>query len=93
MQHCRVALDSATWLPMKGRLLIYLMSIILRLKQDRSGGASAEHSLLLVFVAIVAALGMLSLGPEIGDYFEVLGNWVPDGEENPPCPFGGCPDP
>jgi Flp pilus assembly pilin Flp len=76
----------------KGRSLVYLTSIFLRLSKDNSGGLAAEHALLIVFIAIAASLGMVALGPGISDYFDAVTRLVPDTEANPPCPFGGCPE-
>ena len=72
------------------RLLIYALSTTRRLAQREDGGLSAEYSFLITFIAIVATLGMVSLGPSIADLFEAVGGAVPDTSENPPCPFGGC---
>ncbi len=71
--------------------MIYLMSIFLRLTKDDSGGLSAEYSFLIVFIAIATSLGMLALGPGIAEYFEGISRLVPDTQDNPPCPMGGCP--
>ncbi len=70
--------------------MYFLMSIWRRLVKDDSGGLSAEYSFLIVFIAIVAGLGMLIVGDGIGYYFEALTRIVPDTQENPPCPLGGC---
>ena len=72
--------------------LVYLMSIILRLRKDNSGAVASEYSVLIAFIAIVAAVGMVALGPNIADFFGVIADWVPEPEpESPPCPLGGPP--
>lgn len=70
------------------RALLYMQSLILRLKSDDSGAVAAEYAFLIVFIAIVAVLGMVLLGPNIANYFEALTRLVPDSSANPPCPFG-----
>lgn len=72
------------------QLLIYLVLTARRLARNDDGGLAAEYSFLITFIAIVATLGMVSLGPSIADFFEAVGGAVPDTSENPPCPFGGC---
>ena len=72
--------------------MVNLISIILRLTKDDSGAVASEYTFLVAFIAIVAAVGMVALGPSIGDFFGVIADWVPDTSdpENAPCPFGGC---
>ena len=77
------------------RFLVYIQSLFYRLASDVSGAVSGEYSFLIVFIAIVATLGMILLGPNISDYFAAVGaGAVPnpvDAQGKPPCPFGGCP--
>ncbi len=70
------------------------MSIILRLRKDNSGAVASEYSVLIAFIAIVAAVGMVALGPNIADFFGVIADWVPDTSDpaDAPCPLG-CPPP
>lgn len=68
-----------------------LKSVLLRLVRDGSASVSAEYAFLIAFIAIVASLGMVVLGPSIADYFGAVTNVVPDTSANPPCPLGGCP--
>ena len=70
------------------RSLVYVQSLILRLIKDDSGALAAEYGFLITFIAIVAALGMVVLGPSIADYFEAITRVVPDTSVNPPCPLG-----
>lgn len=72
------------------RALLYIQSLILRLKSDDTGAVAAEYAFLIVFIAIIAILGMVLLGPSIADYFEALTRLVPDTSETPPCPLGDC---
>ncbi len=70
------------------RALLYIQSLILRLKSDNSGAVSAEYAFLITFIAIVATLGMVFMGPGIAEYFDAITRLVPDSQANPPCPFG-----
>lgn len=72
------------------RALLYMQSLILRLTKNDSGAVSAEYAFLIVFIAIVATLGMVLIGPSIADYFEAVTRVVPDTSANPPCPLGDC---
>jgi len=72
------------------RALIYIKWLILRLKSDDSGAVAAEYAYLIVFIAIVAALGMVLIGPNIADYFDAVTRLIPDTSETPPCPLGDC---
>ena len=71
--------------------LVYILSIILRFTKDDSGSVAAEYSFLITFIAIVATLGMVALGPSIADFFFEVGDAIPDTQASPPCPLGGCP--
>lgn len=51
---------------------------------------AAEYTFLIVFISIIAVLGMVVLGPSISDFFTAVGGAVPDTEANPPCPLGNC---
>lgn len=70
--------------------LLYMQSLILRLKRDDSGAVAVEYTFLIVFIAIVATLGMVLIGPSIADYFDAVTRVVPDTSANPPCPLGDC---
>lgn len=70
------------------RFLVYLCWFFIELKKDVAGAVSAEYSFLIVFIAIVATLGMVLLGPNIAYYFDAVTRLVPDTSANPPCPFG-----
>jgi len=70
------------------RLLASLQRIIWDIKEDHAGAVSAEYAFLLAFIAIVATLGMVLIGPSIADYFEAVTRTVPDTSVIPPCPLG-----
>ncbi len=70
------------------RSLVYLQSLFFRLTKDNSGAVSAEYTFLITFIAIVATLGMVFLGPPIANYFPAVGGWIPDTQLNPVSPLG-----
>lgn len=72
------------------RLLLYLRWFFIELKNDEAGAVAAEYAYLIVFIAIVATLGMVLIGPSIADYFDAVTRMVPDTSETPPCPLGDC---
>jgi Flp pilus assembly pilin Flp len=73
------------------RTLVYIKSAFLRLARDNSGATASEYALLVTFIAIVAAGGMVFLGPEIADYFGAVANGrVPNPSAIPTCGLGGC---
>ncbi len=52
---------------------------------------ASEYALLITFIAIIAATGMVLLGPNIAAYFAAVGaGAVPNTLGTPPCPLGGC---
>lgn len=65
-----------------------IKTAILRFAKSKSGAVASEYALLIVFIAIVATLGMVLLGPNIAYYFDAVTRLVPDTSANPPCPFG-----
>lgn len=73
------------------RTLVNIQSVLLRLISDSSGAAASEYALLITFIAIIAAGGMVFLGPEIADYFGAVANGrVPNPSATPTCGLGGC---
>lgn len=70
------------------RFLVSLQLFLPALTKDESGAVSAEYAFLVAFVAIVATLGMVLIGPSIADYFDAVTRTVPDTSVNPPCPLG-----
>jgi Flp pilus assembly pilin Flp len=73
------------------RTLVYIKSAFLRLARDNSGATASEYALLVTFIAIIAAGGMVFLGPEIADYFGAVANGrVPNPSAVPTCGLGGC---
>jgi Flp pilus assembly pilin Flp len=65
-----------------------IKTAILRFAKSESGAVASEYALLIVFIAIVATLGMVILGPGLADYFDAVTRLVPNTSANPPCPFG-----
>ncbi len=55
-------------------VLLCLYELLFRIKSEEHGAVSAEYSLLVVFIAIVAAIGMVTLGSSLNDYFVTFGN-------------------
>ena len=53
--------------------LVYLYEVLFRLRRDTLGAVAAEYAFLLVFISIVAAIGMAILGGGLLDYFSALG--------------------
>lgn len=73
------------------RIIVYIQSALFRLAKDNSGAAASEYALLITFIAIIAASGMVFLGPEIADYFGAVANGrVPNPSAIPTCGLGGC---
>ena len=73
------------------RTLTYIQSVFLRLARNKSGAMASEYALLVTFIAIIAAGGMVFLGPEIADYFSAVANGkVPNPSATPTCGLGGC---
>lgn len=72
------------------RHLVSLKFLFVRLIYDGSASVSAEYAFLITFIAIVASLGMIALGPGIADYFTALSGLVPDASVDPVCPLGTC---
>ena len=54
--------------------LIYLCGVLFRIKREEHGAVAAEYAFLIVFIAIAAAIGMVTLGNSISDYFITFGN-------------------
>lgn len=70
---------------------VYIQSLFLRLTKDDSGAVASEYAFLITFISIIAAAGMVFLGPSIADYFGAVGaGAVPNTQGTPLCPFGGC---
>ncbi len=53
-----------------------LKSVFVNLVRDESGAAATEYALLIVFIAIVAATGMLVLGNGLNTLFANIGDAV-----------------
>lgn len=70
------------------RFLVYLRWFFFELKKNEAGAVAAEYAYLIAFIAIVATLGMVLIGPSIADYFDAVTRLVPDNSATPSCPFG-----
>ena len=55
-------------------VLFCLCELLFRIKSDEDGAVATEYSFLIVFLAIAAAIGMVTLGTSISDYFDTFGN-------------------
>ncbi len=72
------------------RSLVYIQSTFLRLKKDNSGATASEYAFLVTFIAIIAASGMVFLGPSIADYFAAISNGaIPPASDISGSPLGG----
>ncbi len=56
--------------------LTYLHTLALRLRKDKSGAVATEYAFLIAFIAIVAAVGMVLVGPELQDFFTDTGGQI-----------------
>ncbi len=54
--------------------VLYLHDVLFRIKRDTRGAVGTEYALLIVFIAIVAAIGMVVMGTELAEYFIAYGN-------------------
>ena len=53
--------------------LVYLSEVLFRIKRETAGAVAAEYAFLIVFISIVAAIGMVILGDGLLSYFTALG--------------------
>lgn len=56
--------------------LMALCALLFRLARETRGAVATEYAFLIAFIAIVASLGMVFLGIELGEYFETMGNAI-----------------
>ncbi len=61
----------------------YLQTMLLPLAKDTSGAVATEYAFLIAFVSIVAAVGMLILGDNMGAFFNDIGQAL-EGAPIPP---------
>jgi len=61
---------------MQTNKLLALCDLLSRIMRETRGAVATEYAFLIVFIAIVAALGMVFLGVELGQYFETMGNAI-----------------
>ena len=54
--------------------VLYLCDVGFRIIRERRGAVAAEYGFLIAFIAIVAAIGMVTMGTSLGDYFTTFGN-------------------
>ena len=71
----------------RSRALGYLHALFARLTVVNSGGVAAEYSFLIVFIAIVAAVGMFLLGNDLQEYFQGLATALDNAASPTPDPF------
>jgi Flp pilus assembly pilin Flp len=78
-------------MPVTMRIIMYIQSAFHRLARDNSGATASEYALLVTFIAIVAAGGMVFLGPDLAFYFGAVANGgIPNPSTIPTCGLGGC---
>ena len=58
--------------------IIHFSVLIHRLATDKFGAVAVEYALLAAFVSIVAAVGMVLVGPEMSAFFNDTGGAVLD---------------
>lgn len=58
------------------RALLHLCDTLFRIKRETHGAVATEYAFLIVFITIVAALGMVTLGTEMMEYFTTIGNSI-----------------
>jgi Flp pilus assembly pilin Flp len=54
-------------------IMIYLSLNARRVVADKSGAVAVEYAFLVAFIAIVAAAGMVLVGPELQEFFTDTG--------------------
>ncbi|MFT5181098.1 MAG: Flp pilus assembly pilin Flp [Alphaproteobacteria bacterium] len=60
------------------RILLPLHEVLLRIRRESRGAVSTEYAFLITFIAIAAAVGMVTLGDALSDYLNVFGNALGD---------------
>ncbi|NNE82494.1 MAG: Flp family type IVb pilin [Alphaproteobacteria bacterium] len=60
-----------------------------RLFASRDGAVGTEYGFLLAFIALVAAIGVSSLGDGLTSYFDGVSRVVESAASEPPNPLGG----
>ncbi len=56
--------------------LLFLQQLLFSVKRETHGAIAAEYAFLLVFVSIVAAIGMAFIGGGLLEYFSALGGTI-----------------
>ena len=57
-------------------MVVYLQSLVTRLRERQEGQTMAEYALILGGIAVVVIAGILILGPAIRDLFSSTGSSV-----------------
>jgi Flp pilus assembly pilin Flp len=55
---------------------MFLYMGLFSVKRDKRGAVAAEYAFLIAFIGIVAAIGMVSLGTGLLNYFDAFGNAI-----------------
>ncbi len=71
----------------RSRAVGYLHAMFVRLTVVNSGAVAAEYAFLIVFIAIVAAVGMFLLGNDLQEYFQGLATALDNAASPTPDPF------
>ncbi|MDA0341278.1 MAG: Flp family type IVb pilin [Proteobacteria bacterium] len=66
------------------RAFIYIQTLALRLRNDKSGAVATEYAFLIAFIAIVAATGMTLLGDNLSKFFTDIGVALQNAGDNIP---------
>ena len=56
--------------------LLFLQQLLFFVKRETHGAIAVEYAFLMVFITIVAAIGMASIGSGLLEYFSALGGTI-----------------
>lgn len=65
----------------------WVCAVFVRLMVVNSGAVAAEYAFLIVFVSILAAVGMIVLGDDLRGYFQDLATAIDNASQPTPDPF------
>ncbi|MCZ6455103.1 MAG: hypothetical protein O6909_12775 [Alphaproteobacteria bacterium] len=56
--------------------LLFLQQLLFCVKRETHGAIAVEYAFLMVFITIVAAIGMVFIGSGLLEYFSALGGTI-----------------
>ena len=71
----------------RSRALSYLHALFVRFTVVNSGAVAAEYAFLIVFISVVAAVGMFLFGNDLQEYFQGLATALDNAASPTPDPF------